>query len=54
MKKVLILVLIASSLLIANQITRVIDSYNVTHVTVEQARQCEIDVQNGMPVEFCD
>ena len=28
-----------------------IDNMNVT---IEQARQCAVDVQNGMPVAFCD
>ena len=54
MKKVLILVLIAVSFQVVSFVNRQIETYNNTRVTIEQARQCEIDVQNGMPVEFCD
>ena len=54
MKKVLILVLIVVCFQVVAFANRQIETYNNTHVTVEQARQCEIDVQNGMPVEFCD
>ena len=54
MKKVLILVLIASCFQVVAFVNRQIGAYNNANVTVEQARQCEIDVQNGMPVEFCD
>ena len=54
MKKVLILVLIASCFQVVSFVNRQIETYNNTRLTVEQARQGEIDVQNGMPVEFCD
>ena len=54
MKKVLILVLIASCFQIVSFVNRQIETYNNTRLAVEQARQGEIDVQNGMPVEFCD
>ena len=54
MKKVLILVLIASCFQVVSFVNRQIETYNNANVTIEQARQCEIDVQNGMPVEFCD
>ena len=54
MKKVLILVLIVVCFQVVTFANRQIETYNNIRVTVEQAGQCEIDVQNGMPVEFCD
>ena len=52
--KRLILIAIALLILGYTYIDRQLQAYYNTHVTVEQARQCEIDVQNGMPIEFCD
>ena len=54
MKKVLILVLIASCFQIVSFVNRQIEAYNNTHVTVMEAYRCQQSVENGMPVEFCD
>ena len=54
MKKVLILVLIASCFQVVSFANRQIEAYNNTHVTVMEADRCQQSVENGMPVEFCD
>lgn len=52
--KRLIVIGILVLIVVYNYASKQLEAYYNTHVTVEQARQCEIDVQNGMPVEFCD
>lgn len=54
MKKVFILVLVASCFQVVSFVNRQIETYNNTRVTVMEADRCQQSVENGMPVEFCD
>ena len=56
MKKLIIVMalVIAGLIAIHTVIDRQIEAYNNTQVTVIEADRCQHDVENGMPVEFCD
>ena len=55
MKKVLIVsILVLIVVGVYNYIDGQLQAYYNTQVTIEMSERCQQDVQNGMPVEFCD
>ena len=51
MKKLIVISILL--MIVVYNYTSKIETDNM-NVTIEQTRQCAVDVQNGMPVEFCD
>lgn len=55
MKNLVVLIGIGILLIgVYNYIDGQLQAYYNTQVTIEMSERCQQDVQNGMPVEFCD